>query len=1420
MSNLLLKDQNSSFKGEKTMMKDQNNPSFEKLIHFISSSPLNNDELQKQVLEEIIQFQKEINENTNINALFKALQKSFSSISINTNRTERTAHPINRKLIYEMHKLHFQLSLYPSATIRKYARPFRNTLEEWIQSVNGYLTEEEWKQIFKETKKEGFPEPSKTTLGHNQLYQHRITPYAVLKQLFQTGLNAESEWPSIENAVNEMIAKLDDEDPNLFLTIQKNFQDQSYAPPEKQLAIDRRLLMKFHALHFRMTHFGTLYDRQKTLFFRRALVSWIDSVNGSLTLTEWHQLLQQLSQSKQPLPAKKALIQNDLIRKLSAAEQNQLFAFRTQLQVRAQNEPLYQLKALFLNESLSDEQWNQVKQAIQFLTAAVKEPERYSVLFSQLSSIFHDGTDKPKTLTKPFNNRSIFIDLHRVHFYLIHYFPEHIQKQTRSFRNALEDWILAVDGMLTHEEWNQIFVQAKQEGMSIPSNIALQQNKLYKNQQTPYPELTKILKNSSLEQISLVNLHAELNDIQNKLHQPDLVRTLLLTLQYLAKQLPNEIHKNQQSIPRPIINKLALLHFHMTHSGTSHDKNLSAPFRQAIEHLFEFAGVQLMVTDWEQMIQNYTQQTKTTFSPKRLTGNELFHKLTPSSKKEVYFFLKWHQRQMLSPWEMSQLIQHMNQAEYDQSKTWQKRCYPEIKKLQRLVSSKKSLPELDPSRIDWPKWEVDYFAYLVHHLQPHQTLSEVQRKDLLAILYKWSKELMHIAGLKQTNRIVSETSRFLRPFRPRLANHEIFELTLNDQQQELLSALQSFLNHLNAAKQVFLKTPQLKNFRSNFYSGAYYRLQQSFRIDSPLLASPIIGEYVNRKHVQTLLDDYQSLSANDADPATISRLKQHLHMFQQQLDALLKEDPEKWGGKFFSLIRPFYMTTNKYQLKGINISHVGLFLSFSTLSYQFAQLNQCLKKRGKPSKDWNSTLEKLEWLSKKFDPESVYQQSPFAQYTSLAKTCDQLLKTDDFVEFKEQLLALLSSMEKQKFSLDAVQESKASYAGHLRTLLLLYAVQAKAEQFGLVENDPLQIKLTERIQTFPWQEKWMSNEEKQALAADFLREGRTVPSFLKKSWIPQTCMQAPSRAVFSSAKINHMLDAIMFHQLRASNRLQAVWKNTDLPPIQETTSLEQKQILSSYIRLMLILQNAKNKRLPTELVSTLQSITQELQDHFHPLALSKMEIREVFQNLKAKGYSYSLATVIHFQMMEKISQGLQLLNEQQKGNYQLTYHEMVNLNEAVDLINRKFDHLRKQGDQGKRFMQFVFNHLQQQIEAKRQAESFASSLKIRENYRAPSQRQQSQLIQPLAGLQARLSILTMEGILPPSTNRILPFQPYAQSPTLRMQLRTQLRMAGYPQDYIEQVLNTPPSLAVEKLPREEENPPIDILVRNRDQQVK
>lgn len=133
------------------MKNGKNNPPFEKLIHFISSSPVINDELQKQVLEEMIQFQKEINENTNINALFKALQKSFASLSINTNRTERMAHSINRKLLFEMHKLHFQLSLYPSATIRKYARPFRNTLEEWIHFVKGYLTEEEWKQIFKET---------------------------------------------------------------------------------------------------------------------------------------------------------------------------------------------------------------------------------------------------------------------------------------------------------------------------------------------------------------------------------------------------------------------------------------------------------------------------------------------------------------------------------------------------------------------------------------------------------------------------------------------------------------------------------------------------------------------------------------------------------------------------------------------------------------------------------------------------------------------------------------------------------------------------------------------------------------------------------------------------------------------------------------------------------------------------------------------------------------------------------------------------------------------------------------------------------------------------------------------------------------------------------------------------------------------
>lgn len=35
-----------------------------------------------------------------------------------------------------------------------------------------------------------------------------------------------------------MIAKLDDENPDLFLTLQKNFQDQSYAPPKKQLAIE------------------------------------------------------------------------------------------------------------------------------------------------------------------------------------------------------------------------------------------------------------------------------------------------------------------------------------------------------------------------------------------------------------------------------------------------------------------------------------------------------------------------------------------------------------------------------------------------------------------------------------------------------------------------------------------------------------------------------------------------------------------------------------------------------------------------------------------------------------------------------------------------------------------------------------------------------------------------------------------------------------------------------------------------------------------------------------------------------------------------------------------------------------------------------------------------------------------------------
>lgn len=383
--------------------------------------------------------------------------------------------------------------------------------------------------------------------------------------------------------------------------------------------------------------------------------------------------------------------------------------------------------------------------------------------------------------------------------------------------------------MLTHEEWNQIFVQAKQEGLSIPSNIALQQNKLYKNQKTPYPELTKLLKNSSLEQISLVNLHTELNDIQNKLHQPDLVRTLLLTLQYLAKQLPSEIHKKQQSIPRAIINKLALLHFHMTHSGTSHDKNLSASFLQAIEHLFEAAGVQLMVTDWEQMIQNYTQQTKTTFSPKKLTGNELFHKLNPFSKKEVYFFLKWHQRQTLSPWEMSQLIQQMNQ--------------------------------------------------------------------------------------------------------------------------------------------------------------------------------------------------------------------------------------------------------------------------------------------------WR-----------------------------------------------------------------AVQGPKNSHAGHFRTLLLLYAVQAKAEQLGLVENDSLQIKVTNAIRSFLWEEEWMSNEEKKVLAADLLQDGRTVPSFIKESWAPQTSIQAPSRTAFSSQKLNQMLDAIMFQQTRAHKRLQTIWKTTDLPPVQEMTALEQQQILSSYIRLALILQKDKEKSLPTEWV--------------------------------------------------------------------------------------------------------------------------------------------------------------------------------------------------------------------------------------------
>jgi hypothetical protein len=1409
------------------MKKDKNDPPVEKLIHFISSSSVN-DELQRQALEEIIRLQKYINENTNLNAFFKYLQKLLSSTSKNPNRTSVSVHSLDRKLLFEMHKLHFRLSLHPSATIRKYARPFRSALEEWIDSVNGYLTENEWEMIFQEAKKEGLPQPSKTTLGHNPLYQHRITPYAVLKQLFQTGLHAESELPSIENAANEMIAKLDHSDPDLFLTIQKTFQDQSDTPPDKQLAINRQLLMKFHALHFRMTHFGTLYERQKTLFFRRALVAWIDSVNGSLTLDEWQQLLQQMSQPEQPIPAKKALIQNDLIRKLSTAEQNQLFAFSKQLQARAQNEPFYQLKALFLNESLSDEQWNQVKQAIQSLTAAVKEPERYSVLFSQLSSIFNDGTDKPKTSTKPFNNRSILIDLHSVHFYLTHYSPEHIQKQTRSFRRALEDWILVVDGMLTHNEWNQIFVQATQEGLSIPSNSALQQNKLYKNQKTPYPELIKLLQNSPLGPISLSNLHAELNDIQSKLHQSDTSRTLLRTLQYLVEHLPSEIHKNQQSIPRPIIRQLVLLHFHMTHSGTSHDKNLSAPFRQAIEQWFDAAGVRLTVTDWEQIIQNYTQQTKTTFNQKGLTRNELFHKLKPSSQKEVYFFLKWHQRQMLSPWEMAQLIQQMNQIEYGQSKTWQKRYRPEIEKLQRLVSSEKTTTEQDPAIIDWSKWEVDYFVYLVRHLQPNQTLSEDQSNDLLAILYKWSKDLTRIAAYKKHAKIMEETLRFLRPFRQRLAAHETFELNLTDQQQKLLTAFIKFLNQLDAAKQNIIQSFQSIGARHDYCSRPLYHLQQSFRIDAPLLPAPIIGERVHEKQVKAFLDDCRLLPINDTDQPIIQRLQDHLHMFLQQLNAFLKEDSEILKKKVHSFIKPFQIELSQQPLQGITVSQTHLFLTFSALSEKFEQLNHHLKELRKQqiihTKGWYNSFDKLETLAKKFDPEPVHQPSPFAPYTALAKTCNRLLQIDDFGVFKARLLTLLSSMKKQEFSLNAVQESKKSYAGHFRTLLLLYAVQAKAEQFGLVENDPLQIKLTNAIRSFPWEEEWMSNEEKKALAADFLQEGRTVPSFIKKSWVPQASMLAPSRTAFSSEKLNQILDAIMFQQMRDHKRLQIIWGITDLPPVQEMTALEQQQILSSYIRLGLILQNAKKKSLPTELVSTLQSIQQKLQGHFNPLSLSKSEIGQVFQHLKTKGYSYSLPTVIHFQIVERMSQGFQLLNEQQEGRYQMTHQETANLKEAVNLINHQFDYLRKQASHEKQFVRTLVKHLQQQIEAKRTKHPLSSNQIQHEDYEKPSLLLRSQLNQALSGLHARLSILTLEGILPSTTNLMLAIQPYMQNmnPTQRYQLQTQLQSAGYPDHSIKQVFNTPTYafLAVEKLQREEGVLLLDILVQKQDQHSK